>query len=736
MKKLVAVMLTLAMVLSFAGCNQNTNDEPVNTDANNQGESTNANNGGGTEVTPGELVDPYADMTHDEISKELYDANLGDFITILDEAKSASSVSERFAKMAIAEAKLLEQAVLVPSNSNGGRYAISRVAPNTVSPILWGTDNDRFHQVIVATEFIKSEDRAEMKEHYNEVKGTGEYEAWAKQYLTDKGYTIKDTYDIIYPSDPKTWDWINTYRSADSEALCNMWDGLMEYDMEGVLQPALAESYTVSADGLTYTFKLREGVQWVDSQGREIAEVVADDFVAGMQHMMDSGAVSYLVDGVIKNAAQYNAGDITDIEQVGVKATDKYTVEYTLEQPVSYFLTMLSYHSFAPLCRSYYEGQGGKFGADFDAAAADYNYGKSPDTVVYCGPYLVTNFTATNTIVFDANPAYWNKDGINIKKITWHYSDGSDPRKPYDDAVSGVIDGVSLTETTLPIAQEDGNFDAYHYISATDATTFTIWFNLYRAKYTNFTDDTKVVSQMTDEQKIRANLAMGNQHFRLALAYGVDRATYNAQVNGEGVKLLSIRNSYTPGNFVTLDEDITVDINGTATSFKAGTNYGEILQAQITADGYPIKVYDPAADDGAGSSDGFDGWYNVENAKAEMAKAVEELAAQGVEISAENPLHFDFPYAQDVDSFANRANAFKKSVEASLDGMVVVDLVPCGDGYNEWYDATYYFESAEDANYNSCDNGGWGPDYGDPQTYLNTMLPDYSGDMTKMIGVY
>ncbi len=737
MKKLVAVMLTLAMVLSFAGCNQNT-DAPENTnDTQTQGagESTGENTSGG-EATPSAAVDPYAGKTHDEVSKELYGKTLGEFNSILDEAKASTNVSERFAKMAIAEAKLLEQAVLVPSNSNGGRYAMSRVAPNTVCPILWGTDSDRFHQVIVATDFIKSEDRAEMKTKYLELKGTGEYEAWAKQYLTDKGYTLKDTYDILYPSDPKTWDWINTYRSADSEALVNIYDGLMEYDMEGVLQPALAESYTVSDDGLVYTFKLREGVQWVDSQGRNVAEIVADDFVAGMQHMMDSGAVSYLVDGVIKNAAKYNAGEITDMAEVGVKATDKYTVEYTLEQPVSYFMTMLGYQSFAPLCRSYYQSKGGKFGADFDAAAEDYAYGKDPDSVVYCGPYLVTNFTAQNTIVFSANPAYWNKDGINVKTLTWHYSDGSDPRKPYDDAVNGVIDGTSLTETTLPIAKEDGNYDKYHYVSATDATTFTIWFNLYRTKYANFSDDTKVVSNMTDEQKIRANLAMQNQHFRLALAYGTDRATYNAQVNGEGVKLLSVRNSYTPGNFVTLAEDVTVSINGTDTTFKAGTNYGEILQAQITADGYPIKVYDPAADDGAGSSDGFDGWYNVDNAKSEMAKAVEELAAQGVEITAENPLHFDFPYAQDVDVFANRANAFKKSVEASLDGLVVVDLVACGDGYNEWYDATYYFETSEDANYNSCDNGGWGPDYGDPQTYLNTMLPDYSGDMTKMIGVY
>lgn len=742
MKKLVAVILTLAMVASFAGCSQ-TDKEPETTSGNNDATATSgqettesSETTEGAPAVAGEMVDPYADMSHDEISAELYEKNLGEFNTLLAQAKEAGNVSERIAQMAIAEAKLLEAGVLIPLQSNGGRYAISRVAPNTVSPILWGTDNDRFHQYIVATDFIKASDRTAMKEKYNELKGTGEYEAWAKQYLTDNGYELKDTYDLIYPSDPKTWDYINTYRSADSEALVNIYDGLMEYDMEGVQQPALAESYTVSEDGLTYTFKIRQGVKWVDSQGRELADLTADDFVAGMQHSMDSGAVSYLYDGIVKNAAEYNAGTITDMAEVGIKAVDDYTLEYTLEQPTSFFMSMLSYHTFAPLCRSYYESLGGKFGAEFDPAAEDYSYGLDSDHVAYCGPYVVTNATANNTIVFQANPAYWNKDNINIKTLTWHYSDGSDPTKPYEDAKAGVIDGVSLTETTVPIAQADGLFDDYKYTSSTDATTFTLWFNLYRTKYENFSDETKVVSNMTDDQKVRANLAIQNQHFRLAIAYGFDRTTYNAQLTGEDCKLFSLRNSYTPGNFVYTDEDITVDINGTATDFAAGTPYGAILQAQITADGYPIKVYDPAMDDGAGSSDGFDGWFNVDNAKEELNKAIEELAAQGVEISAENPLHFDFPYPEDVDVFANRAQAYKQSVETNLDGMVVIDLIPCSNGYVEWYDATYYFETAADANYNSCDNGGWGPDYGDPQTYLNTMLPDYSGDMTKMIGVY
>lgn len=746
MKKIIAIILTLAMVASFAGCSQSNPEQPDNTgSAAGTTSAAENNNGGetteGTEapVAAGEMVDPYADMDHDSISAELYEKNLGDFITNLDSAKESSSVSERFAQMAIAEAKLLESAVFIPLSSNGGRYALSRVAPGTVTPILWGSDSDRFHQYIVATEFIKSTDRTTMKEKYNELKGTGEYEAWAKQYLTDNGYTLKDTYDMAYSSDPQTWDYINTYRSADSEALVNIYDGLMEYDMEGRQMPALAESYTVSDDGLTYTFKIRQGVKWVDSQGRELADLVADDFVAGMQHALDCGAVSYLYDGIVKNAAAYSSGEIVDMNEVGIKAVDDYTLEYTLEQPTSFFMTMLSYHTFAPLCRSYYESRGGVFGIDEfgNAYGTDsYTYGQTPDSVAYCGPYVVTNFTAKNTIVFKANESYWNKDNINIKTLTWHFTDGSDPTKTYEDAKAGVLDGSGLSETTVPIAQNDGLFDEFHYVSSTDATTFTLWFNLYRTKYTNFSDETKVVSNMTDEQKVRANLAMQNQHFRLAIGYGFDRSTYNAQLVGEGVKDLSLRNSYTPGNFVELDEDVSVDINGTATTFKAGTQYGEIVQAQITADGYPIKVYDPNADDGAGSSDGFDGWYNVNNAKDEFNKAIEELAAQGVEISKENPLHFDFPYAQDVDVFANRANAYKQSIESTFDGMIVIDLIPCSNGYAEWYDATYYFESAADANYNSCDNGGWGPDYGDPQTYLNTMLPDYTGDMTKMIGVY
>ena len=192
---------------------------------------------------------------------------------------------------------------------------------------------------------------------------------------------------MIYTSNPTTWDVFATYLASDSSAIVNTYDGLYEYDVEGYIQPALATSYDVSEDGCTYTFHLREGVKWVDSQGRELADVVADDFVAGMQHLLDAqGGMEYLAGaggcGIV-NADAYIAGEVTDFSEVGVKALDDYTVEYTLEAPCTFFDTMLGYSVFAPLCRSYYESLGGKFGVEYDSSASDYTYGKDSSSIAY-----------------------------------------------------------------------------------------------------------------------------------------------------------------------------------------------------------------------------------------------------------------------------------------------------------------------------------------------------------------
>lgn len=669
---------------------------------------------------------------YDETSTELYNEALGDFNDALATAKEAETVDERYALMAVAEGKLMESAMMYPLTSRGGTYAMYRMAPRTKDYTLWGSDKDRYHQYVVTTDFIKAEDYNEMRAKWDELKGTGTYESWVKEYLAGKGYTLKDSFSMPYASDPVTWDGLATSRAADTDAIINTYDGLMEYDVEGTLQPALAESYEVSDDGLTYTFHLRKDVKWTDSQGREVDTVKADDFVAGMQHMCDAqGGLEYLVQGVIKNVSQYISGEVTDFDEVGVKAVDDYTVEYTLEEPCSYFMTMLGYTIFMPMSRSYYQSQGGKFGAEYDSSAADYQYGKDSNSIAYCGPYLVTNATAKNTIVFKLSDSYWNKDNVNIKTLTWLFNDQSDVTKMYTDAKAGTVDYVNLNTSTMETAKSEGLYDQYAVVSDTDATSFMGFYNINRTATANANDGTTAKSTKSDEEIQRTNKALQNVHFRRAISFAADRGAYNAQQVGEDLKYTSLRNTFTPGYFVSLSKDTTIQINGTDTTFPAGTYYGEIVQKQIDADGVKIKVWDAENK----TSDGFDGWYNPENAVEELNTAIEELAEDGITIDESNPIQIEYPYPSAVEVYTNKANSYKKSVEAALGGKVVINLVDAVD-LDGWYYAGYYVNYGYEQNYDVYDVSGWGPDFGDPCSYLDTMLPDYEGYMTKCFGIF
>lgn len=670
---------------------------------------------------------------YDAKSAEAYNAVLGDFKAAYDVAVAETDVSMRYALMAIAEAKLMESGTQLPTTNNGARPQISRLAPYTTDYAQYGSDGDRYHSGLVTTEPIKTADWEEMKAKWAEVKGTGTYHEWAKTYLTDKGYTLKDTFGMAYTGEPEHWDVLASSRATVGQVLCNTYDPLLEHDCEGTLQPALAESYEMSADGLTYTFKIRQGVKWVDSQGREVGEVKADDWVASMQHLMDAKAgLESLLYGKIKNAQAYVNGEITDFAEVGVTAQDDYTLVFTLDAPCTYFTTMLGYSIFAPMSRSYYESQGGTFGAQYEESGSG-NYGTSPDTVAYCGPYLVTNYTPDNKIVFSANESYWNPDNVTIKTITWTHNDGSDTTRYYTDLKEGVTDSNSLNSSNYATAKTDGWWDQYGHVSNAGSTTYSAFMNINRNAYYNFNSSTEAVSPQSEEERARTKEAILNPHFRRAVFFSLDRVKWNAQSIGDDFGASNLRNSYTPGNFVALEKDITVDINGTPTEFKAGTYYGAIMQAQLDADQVAIKVWDPTLENGLGSGDGYDGWYNVENAKAELATAVEELAS--LNISAENPIQLDLPYPAQRETNTNAANVFKQSVEAATDGMVQINLVKCDDD-DQWYNTGYYTSYGYEANFDLFDLSGWGPDYGDPSTFLDTFLPDYAGYVCKSLGIY
>ena len=710
MKKLLALLLVVCLIGSLAAC------------APKSGEVT---------TVTEEYVDPYKDM-YDPMSSAVYEAVLGEFYDYYQEAMAEKDVATRYALMAIAEAKLLGAGVFLPTTSQGGNYAMTKIAPYTNTPILFGNDTYRFHDRVVTKEPIKAEDIAAMKAKWNELIGSGTYEAWVKEYLTGKGYTIEDTATFYFDADPTYWDVLATSYAADSEILVQTYDGLIEYDMENQPQPALALSYTVSEDGLKYTFKLREGVVWVDNQNREVAKLTADDFVAGMQHMMDAaGGLEYLVCGGCANivgAEDYLAGKI-DFDGVGVKKIDDYTLEYTLTQPTSYFPTMLGYGVFAPMSRSYYESMGGQFGADYDNTAETYLYGKGPDSIAYCGPYVITSFTSNNSIVLEANTSYWNAEGNNLKSFSYMYTDGTDHQKMYDDFFNGVVDTLGMTTERVTIAKDKGTFDTYAYVSDTDATTYCGFFNLRRSAFANATDATIGVSPKSNAEKQRTNVAMLNNHFRLALAMSIDRGTYNAQSVGEDLKYNSLVNSYTPGTYVNLPSEVTVEINGVATTYAAGTMYGKIVQDQLDADGIKLTVWNGT------TSVGFDGWYSKDNAAVEMSKAILELNAAGIVVSPEQPIYIDLPVNGSSDVSKNQKNAMKQSIEEATFGCIKVNLVEYATR-DDYLAATYRFEVGADANFDLNDGSGWGPDYGDPSTYLGTMLPDYAGYMTKSLGIF
>ena len=743
--KLMAMLLVLTMMLSLVACAGN--EKPVETTA------------PATEPAPTEEVtEPAGDvytgpdwaaieaMDYDEASDALYEWNLGEFNAAYQDAKSEiADLDLRLAKMAIAEAKLMESGVFIPVYGDGGAYAMNRAVPRTVTTTSWGLDEYRWYTALVTNELITSEDRDALTGLWGESADADAWMAAAKAFLADHGYTLTDTWNVANGYEIATWDCIASSYTSDAYFIAPTYSPLLEYDAKNVQQPALAESVDVNDDGTVYTFHLRQGVKWVDQQGREIGEVTADDWVASMAHLIDNtDALGYLMtssDGCgIKNFDAYLNGEVTDFAEVGVKAIDDYTLEYTLEAPFPAFLSMMGYGCFAPLNRAFYKAQGGTFSVDGDEYTSG-NYGTSPANIAYCGAYLVKNFTEKNVTSYVANPSYWNAEAVNTPNINFYFNDGSDPLRTYNEAKEGTIAGCPFNSSALVLAKEEkpeGSdktyFDLYSYTTTNSATTYCGWVNVHRGTWANYNDNTVGVSTQTEEEQVRTRSALNNQNFRLAMAMAFDRGAFNSTIVGEELKFASLKNSYVTGTFGKTAGEVTVDINGVATTFPAGTYFGIIEQAQLDADGVPLKVWDPEADGGAGSGDGFDGWFNADAAAAYLDKAVAELAQIGVEVSAEKPIHIDVPYGAYSESVTNRMNAYKQSIEKYTGGKVVVDLVSFPDSSSFSY-AYYRTSNGAEANYDiTPGTSGWGPDYGDAQSFLDTIQP--YGYMTKNIGLY
>lgn len=743
MKKFLSLLLALVMIFSLAACNggqSEVSNPPAESTAPEESDAPDTPSYAGPDWAAIDAMDM------EDASDALYDWNMGEFNALYQLAKQETNTDLRMAKMAVAEAKLMESGMMLPVTGNGAGFALGRVVPRTnPAVVLWGMDEYRYHTTLVCNELIKTDDRKALQSLWAEAETADEYFEAARAFLADNGYTLTDNYVVSTSYIVNIWDTIATSYTSDAMFIAGTYDNLMEYDAKGALQSGLAESYDVSANGTVYTFHIRQGVQWVDQQGSPIGEVTADDWLASMEHLADNneelGWLLSASDGCgIKNWDAFLAGECA-FEDVGIKVIDEYTLEYTLEAEFPAFITMFGYSIFAPLNRDFYRGQGGTFGVEGETYTAG-TYGQSPSNIAYCGPYLITSYVAQNSVKYQANPTYWNADAVNIKTLSYSYDDGTDVMRGYNDVLAGNLSAVGMTSSVqtqakqdIPDGETESYFDLYAYQTTLDASTFPAWVNVNRGTWNNFDDDSVGVSPLrgNDEENARVREAVNNQHFRLALQMGIDRGAYRAVSSGEAMKLAGLRNSYTPGTFLYLANEVTVDINGSAATFPAGTSYGAIMQAQIDADGYAIRVWDPDGDSGAGSGDGFDGWYDPAEAAKQLDLAIEELAQIGVEISDSHPLQLDYVYGTFADVYVGRAQAVKQSIEKSLGGKVIINLV--GIDVDTALERAYYrINHGEQANYDYVIGSGWGPDYGDAQSYLDTIQP--GGYMTKLFGLY
>lgn len=715
MKKVLALVLALCMVLTlFAGCNNNTDPEPT------------------PDPTP-EVTDPVTpDPTPDTPSyerpteyvradeEEVYYNVLADYEALLEEAEQSNDPNTRFVMMAKAEALLLDAAVFIPNTTENGSIAINRTAPRTIPYVQWGNDDDRLATLVISDKFLTPDERSELLAQWEEAKlGNGTYDPAA--YLVSKGHTIQHTYATTFSTAPVTIDWLNTSSQSDTEITVNCVDGLVQYDNMTVMQNKLAESYEESDDGLTYTFHIREGVYWYTSEGTKYAEVTAQDFVSGFQHMLDTQAgLEWLVEGVVAGVEDYLNGG--SFENVGYKAPDTYTLVVTLEKPTSYFMTMLTYSCFLPICDTFYQSRGGVYGIDeYATASADtntYTFGLSTDVAsqVYCGPYLLQKLNKDSEIVIVRNHEYYDDDKTMLDEIRWVYDNGEDLVALYNAVKDGTYTGMGVQSATIkPLAVADGNYDKYGYITETTSTTYFGALNVNRGTFQ--LESGACATPQTEDNKIDTNLALNNKNFRKALLYAWDRETVNAASGRADLPLGNLRNMYCHPDFVSLTEEVTYDGH----TFPAGTSYGTMVQAYCDDLGMGINC-----------ADGVNGWYNVDSAKAYLEAAKEELEAYGVTY----PIQIDIVYYSPSTNITAQANATKQTIEANLGGEnVQVNLIEATTS-EDYYACGYRASNGEAGNFDFFYGSGWGPDYGDPSTYLDTFKGLGAGYMTKTIGLF
>ena len=500
--------------------------------------------------------------------------------------------------------------------------------------------------------------------------------------------TSGKTYNYVYGSDPATLDYLATNKKNMTTAVSNGVDGLFENDQYGNLKPSVAEDWSVSQDGLTYTYKIRKGLKWYTSDGEEYANVTAKDFVTGLKHAADTNSEAiYLLQNSVKGLNDYLSGANKDFSNVGIKAVDDYTLQYTLSQPEPYWNSKLTYSVTWPVNGDFLKSKGKDFGKSTD-----------PTSILYNGPYLLKALTTKSSIEFTKNENYWDKDHVYFDNIKLTYDDGSDQESLERNFTDGVYNLARLFPTSSNYSKVEKQYKDNIFYTQPGSAVEGVGINIDRQTYGH-------TSKENDQQKTSTKTALLNKDFRQSLGFAIDRTNYAAQLNGKEGGSTAVRNIFVKPDFVQAD----------------GKDFGTMVMDQLPAYGDEWS--------GVNLADSQDGLYNPEKAKAEFAKAKEALQAEGVQF----PIHLDVPVNQSSKITVNQVQSIKQSVESALGkDNVVLDIHQLSaDDFNN---ITYSASNAAAEDWDLSVGVAWDPDYLDPSTYLDVLKTTSSENTKSFMG--
>ena len=435
-------------------------------------------------------------------------------------------------------------------------------------------------------------------------------------------------YRTLYSGEITSLNYLTTATTNEFAVAANVIDTLVEYDKYGQVQPSLAESWEYDEATLTYTFKLRQDATWVKADGTVYANVTANDFVSAAKYILDAANASSTANifySVIAGAEAYYLGTSTpeegqepypvmDWETVGVKALDDYTLQYTLVEPVPYFLSMLTYVCFMPVNGDFLAEKG----ADFGVATSNEN-------ILYCGAYVLSTFEPQQKRVYTKNAANWDADNVFITTIEQTYNKEAGTISP-ELFRRGEIDEASITSTIAADWLSDP--ETADLIRPVRQSSFYSYFFAF-----NF--DPQFDAEYEPENW---KIAVNNENFRKSIYFGLDRVKamlINEPDNPESL----IFNSVTPPEFVSIN----------------GVDYTEMgALADITALGVDT--------------------FNEEQALALKEAAVAELTAAG----ATFPIKVLMPYNPTSSSWAEECVVIEQQLEGLFGADYIDIIVEAG----------------------------------------------------------